>query len=429
LAKEWTVIWLHHGFFLETARENLHCVIMHNSTTLVESVSVDQIPNLLKWCVDKFPGRHILVFDGFTEAVALTPLMGKVVEWWNRNPFSRRFVRVCSTGIMQKSKDEKSTLKDVKTFTQVAWTLDEYRRAMKNPTFSGSVERFLDADLQAGASSSSDSVAAKYFFAGGCARAMFERSTVDVIAKIKKSVESVTDISKLNSLCIGTLSNGASHNLISLVDPGGPPQIISSYAAFRLATRCGPEYFLSLANHSMFVSNPIINGFFFELFFFSHAAVGNIRLHENNGSTQEWKFLTEALIFNPNSPVLIDCPRNKWLIPNVWNQAGYDGVILIRNENDDKNVIRFVQITESATHDLKLSYYADLVNCLSSRGIFTPDVVEIFFIVPRRVLSAFKISKIESPSALRMYNWPTSASAIREKVPVLGLDFEIGLCN
>ena len=53
-----------------------------------------------------------------------------------------------------------------------------------------------------------------------------------------------------------------------------------------------------------------------------------------------------------------------WLLPLKWNQGGYDLVCLLKSNGE--YLLRFVQITVSGTHSLKLQHFKNLVYAMSS---------------------------------------------------------------
>eukprot|EP00960_Hanusia_phi_P017471 514143-Hanusia_phi.AAC.1 len=86
----------------------------------------------------------------------------------------------------------------------------------------------------------------------------------------------------------------------------------------------------------------------------------------------------------------------------MWNQGGYDPVLVVK-ENENQ-LMRFVQLTRSLHHDLKLQYFSE---CLEALGIRGGDgwKVEIVFIVDKEILADFKVGKVEQPGALSEYGW------------------------
>ena len=96
-----------------------------------------------------------------------------------------------------------------------------------------------------------------------------------------------------------------------------------------------------------------------------------------------------------------------WLCPQQWNHGGYDVACLINwktQENELKFMLRFVQITASHMHSLKLDYFQELVDVLESTFNINILRIEILMLLPDKVSAqAFKVLTVSSPGCL--CNW------------------------
>jgi hypothetical protein len=72
-----------------------------------------------------------------------------------------------------------------------------------------------------------------------------------------------------------------------------------------------------------------------------------------------------------------DLTENTWLIPKRWNQGCYDAVQILPN-----NGVRFVQVTLSKRHDLKLCHIVKLLNKLPKNLRKSIQKVEIAIVIP-----------------------------------------------
>ena len=90
-------------------------------------------------------------------------------------------------------------------------------------------------------------------------------------------------------------------------------------------------------------------------------------------------------VFKLNSPNPVSCVLGEWLMPNIWNQGGYDGVYL--EKTNGRNVIRFVQTTTRDSHDVKLQFFIELINKLKTSNVVYAHEVKIFFVVPTQKLA------------------------------------------
>ena len=77
--------------------------------------------------------------------------------------------------------------------------------------------------------------------------------------------------------------------------------------------------------------------------------------------------------------------------PTKWNQGGYDAIFVTAGSGK-KLALRFGQLTKSTSHSLKLKYFAEVVSFLKNAG-YVIESVEIAFIVPRQLISDFRILK------------------------------------
>ena len=275
----------------------------------------------------------------------------------------------------------------VEDFTQISWTLDEYIQAIQNTDFSRSVDKFLDADPQPG-ETGEEKVTSKFYYSGGCARSMFQLSTLEVKELINISIEYLFDKSRIPHAETGCNSEQACYNLLNVFqdDITG---LVSAYAALELALQKGPDYIKSLAKNSLILDYPFIRGGFFELLFFSYAKLGEISLQDKAGKKCIWKCGASVTVFIPNSPNSVSCVLGEWLMPNIWNQGGNDGVYL--EKINGRNYVRFVQITTRDSDDVKLQFFIQLIDKLKTSNVFDAHEVEIFFVVPTKQIASYEI--------------------------------------
>ena len=198
---------------------------------------------------------------------------------------------------------------------------------------------------------------------------------------------------------------------------------MSAYAALELALQKGPDYIISLAKNPLLSGNPSIKGGFFELLFFSYARLGEISLQDKDGNKFKWECRASVTVFKPNSPNSVSCVLGEWLMPNIWNQGGYDGIYL--EKTNGRNVIRFVQTTTKDSHDVKLDFFIKLINKLKASNVFDAHEVEIFFVVPTHKLVSYKIGPLLDPESLKTLCWPICDEEVRAKIQILGLDFPV----
>ena len=83
------------------------------------------------------------------------------------------------------------------------------------------------------------------------------------------------------------------------------------------------------------------------------------------------------------------------MTPKIFNQGGYDAAQVTVPDKilPGKIFVRFVQITRSKTHILKLRYMYELLTSLCSIG-FQIYGVEVVFVVPAGNCSTFKLGEV-----------------------------------
>ena len=417
----WIVIWIHLEWWSGRPRERVKCVIMTGLTKKVASFEMNDLYAFLSSGRVFISSKEVLIIDGLTFHSYFSKLAVSSATWWETDKKNRRLINVSSMAAQGKYKPVEIQRDGNVEFLQISWTLKEYIKAIQNTDFLRSVEGFLDADPQPG-ETSKEKVISKFYYSGGCARSMFQFSTLEVKKLLMKSIQSLFDKSRILNADTGFNSEHACHNLLNVFEDD-KTELVSAYAALELALQKGPDYIISLAKNPLMLGNPFIKGGFFELLFFSHAKLGKIPLQDKDGEKFIWVCGASVTVFKPMSPNSVSCVLGEWLMPNIWNQGGYDGVFL--EDTNGRNVIRFVQTTTRDSHDVKLQFFIELINRLKTRNVFDVDEVEIFFVVPTHKLASYKIGPISHPASLKTFCWPTCADKVRKKIQILGLDFPV----
>ena len=421
LCEEWNVIWIHLEWWKNSPDTLIKCVIMTGSHKKVASFQVHDFRAFLESGRMFIGEKEILILDGLTCHDFFNNLSLSASHWWRRDTTHRRLIEVSSMAAQGKYKPVSLERSRVADFLQISWSLEEYKEAIQNTDFSRSVDKFLDADPQPG-DTGDEKVISKFYYSGGCARSMFQFSTLQVKKLIKNSIKSLPDKSRILNADTGCNSKYASHNLFNVFHDD-KTELVSAYAALELALQKGPEYIISLAKNPLILKNPFIKGGFFELLFFSYAKLGKIPLQDKGGEKFKWECRASVTVFKPKSPNPVSCVFGEWLMPNIWNQGGYDGVYL--DKTNGRNVIRFVQTTTRDSHDVKLQFFIELINKLKTSNVFDPHEVKIFFVVPTEKLASYKIGPILHPESLQTLCWPTSDDEVRKRIQILGLDFPV----
>lgn len=426
LVDSWTTLWVNVGSVGNNPEPEFSCIILSNSSKRFGKLSVQCLVKFLESASAFSNGQQLLVLDGLFESPSLFDIHQSSIVWWGADKMNRRLIHVASMARAAKVKLHMHARMGIKDFRLFSWSLKDYFDAVKHEGFAKSVEVMFDSDPNHPSRSFKSRIRSKYFYAGGCARFMFQMPTSLVQKQIREAIHSVDDLNKQININGGIYSAGLSHQLVGNVNDRARG-IISCYAEIQIAQILGSDYIRSLAANPLFKGQPSVNGCFLELFFFSRAQTGHIPLWDCcDGRKVDWFCERSVSIFDPNYPSQLSCGKRVWLKPQKWNQPGYDAVFLYdgrKNIITKEAVIRFVQITRGKSHDLKLGHFAHLVHQLKNHSVFEATHVEIFFIVPSEIAHSFKISGITSPTALVKFGWPSHPDQIKEKIRILGIDF------
>jgi hypothetical protein len=79
------------------------------------------------------------------------------------------------------------------------------------------------------------------------------------------------------------------------------------------------------------------------------------------------------------------------LLPERWNQGGYDAVLLLPQVAANQFELRFLQVTraQSGRHGLKLKYLQRLLQHLQNLGV-TVVTISVTFVVPTALQKSYK---------------------------------------
>ncbi|TDH71156.1 hypothetical protein CCR75_006587 [Bremia lactucae] len=207
----------------------------------------------------------------------------------------------------------------------------------------------------------------------------------------------VTSLTSLRAIpCV--VSKKIVHRLFSCFrDPTGLDTcIVSSYVARKYVKILGPDFVQKIA--TSLSRNPWMDGQFFELWFFSTLQYGGVQCFKlgDNGETfvhDTWK-TNDVPFFDPKGYIPLNQTK-QWLEPRSWNRGGYDAVYVKSSYNStgaSNGLVRFVQITRADKHSFKAHYLALLLVKLTNfLRAHQSQTVEVYFVVPKRILPIFKL--------------------------------------
>jgi len=394
--EEWTVTWI------RLSRISLPvCVRIEEDSKSVRSLRCadyySELDEILNEEVEE-QTKHIVFLDGMTTKHLKAEQM--CISWRKQNKTNRRLVIVSSMSSRWKAKAHEDDVNDIDKFIAYSWTQREYLDAIQNDALFQSIRGNLDSSGAPGVASAKDDsrvelVQSKFYFAGGSARFMFEYSTGRVIDELDDSIAATSNALTYSSGEVGARSNGVINRLFgsykSIVDGREKIVIVSQQAASALAIAGGPVLIKNLVSSLHQDWNPAVDGWVLEMLFFARLKHGGVDLLDSDKNPiDKW---CEANIrrFDPCNIATLCFPQTDigvWLKPVRWNQGGYDGVFL----DQKKKTVRFIQVTRSETHSLKLEYFYSFLSMLmESEASFEIESLEIVFLVDVKKLSKFRI--------------------------------------
>jgi hypothetical protein len=402
------ILWIHIGKSLHE-ETSFHCVVMRGTSLYSFPVmNRESVEDLImsNWGEQDENLERVLFYDGFVRNSVtggdITKVADTVKAWYESN-FQRHVVFVLSPMGMATflTKEARMYIRE-KRFTQWSWKKSDYRLALGNAEFRKSVaDQLVPADAKrvlpndrphSTAKNSMAYLKAKYFYAGGCARYMFDFSTEQVIGELNLALIQQKDVSALTNTLKGCSGSDLSHTLMSVFGPEHR-DIVSDYVKHCIAKKTDTVPLLDFARR--FELNPAMCGWIFEEFFFNciwTSRVGNLTLLSSKTSEKPLRLLKGSQMwydFSPEDPTVDECPIGEWLRPRKFNQGGFDAVYLTFK------TATFVQCTIAASHSVKLQFCKEFLDAAHSNNFLTTiERIKFYMVIPKSVEGIFSVSKI-----------------------------------
>lgn len=343
-----------------------------------------------------FKGSQVIV-DGYTKNIL--DRFGFTFSAWSGGKEGRSIFYVSSEQIRWAGED----LPGFERFWLDGWTLEEYQEACKNEDFFETVKNKLQESSSTSASttgaandemmddepsfslsssSSSSSASAnpgsssndeknemiltKFFIAGHSARWMFHFNTTEAIKDADNWLTMPENKQNIMNGMQGYNSNLAVNHLFTKVDR--KVFLVSEYVTRSLMWDCDVEIMKSLTTLSSNLNNPAFDGWVFELDFLLQVRLhcnrkDDFSLFNDDNESVCWTCGSGIVRFTEvdelNGETIAD---GTWLIPNKWNQGGYDAAQLVGE------TLRFVQITRATSHSLNCKFLNELEEAVVACG-------------------------------------------------------------
>ena len=364
-------------------------------------------------------GKSIVFVDGLRITGSLHADYLRVAKEWRVSASElqcRRLVTVSSLQAIRVHGREFDA--DEKRLVIHSWSKDEYAAALANPDFLDSVKGALDAHSSASATVT-EMLDAKYYLAGGCARAMWSMNSSEVNEYIQQALDTLDRPLEYIDGRINPRSVEVTNRLLaSKSHPSGSVDsgIISRNAMDKLSSS-RPLCIRQLVTISG-IKNRAFLGIAFEMSFWIDAVGrGIVAVDRSSGITETWagvplvefdpctgKHPSVAGVEVPMAmiiPPLAQLPMRFVLKPADESQAGYDAVYVDRTTG----YVRLVQVTMGQSHDFKAQPFADFLDKFAETFGMAYSRFEIVFLVDRVVVNTFRITRIQNRGALVNHGW------------------------
>jgi hypothetical protein len=166
------------------------------------------------------------------------------------------------------------------------------------------------------------------------------------------------------------------------VNKDGNSFIVSEFAARMISEMCETSFIVH-ASKTHLALNPSFDGWILEADFLLHIRLAEktegISLYEEIDISKQvkWKVGVRNHFSLPNTIQYAEYAVDNWFIPLKWNQGCYDAVQILPGDG-----FRFIQVTRSLTHSLKLRYIVEFLNRFKELNIYV-KFVEICFVLPQ----------------------------------------------
>jgi hypothetical protein len=264
-----------------------------------------------------------------------------------------------------------------------SWHLQDYHDAINCQAFidAGKIKENLQADqdtlLPAGAGPDTplaDLIDAKYYYAGGCARFMFEYELSGLIELLNDICRGLSD-GQWQYFAMGSVSTQTPDGVNTLMQQfGGHATPVSKYILFRAYKVCKTKLVAAVKTVASEINNPALKGWAFEL-----AQIDLICLSLVS-SIPQYVTNKKGWSFYPRSSIEFD--EKKLLLPGQvvngtiiwcleWNQGCFDVAYY------DSRTLFTIQFTVSKKHDLKPIFIRKLRDALAEKGVTVDNCIHV----------------------------------------------------
>ena len=257
-----------------------------------------------------------------------------------------------------------------------------------------------------------DPVDCKYFYAGGCARYMFDFPTDVVKEHIADGINEHAR-AVYNGPVDSAFSPASIHRLFAYFGPGRTA-IISDFAKTKMLENFGRDELIGLAKHPFLKENNSTVGTSFEIFF-KLITTETRAIHFNPGVKLNVEGVVSVYI---PSLTHVNCPIDKMIWPMCKQQPTFDALIVrdVRRNRRSLRTVEFIQVTTGESHPIDLEVLRKLMVQLRAQG------AEFFLVRPSSQAKPVHLYPVLNPNSMRHYQWPVVIDEIRKHVKQVTVD-------
>mmetsp|Transcript_27335 Transcript_27335/g.46194 ORF Transcript_27335/g.46194 Transcript_27335/m.46194 type:complete len:584 (-) Transcript_27335:553-2304(-) len=326
----------------------------------------------------------------------------------------RRFVLVSSSSVVVAVQEDLEA--NIVRFTVASWILDQYREACDNEEFFKIVEAKLKCP--GSGDSKEELLLSKYYFAGGCARWMFEFDYWTWKKDFDIHLDRVDNYEELFTSARGENTPVAVNHLrgVTLVTTEEPTLqksffFISQHAVAKLAEKCEKKetFFIHSYAKADKAQNQAYKGWIFEFDFdyqLQNAKKGKLNFYDSlpTGQGTVDEYIEFSSVPDLGTAIKsLEVGNVLWAKPQLWCEKAFDFLCFWKDDADaDRISMVVVNVTVAQTHSVLLYVVNKLASDLGSDDIGAPiSAIRFDFAIP--VGAQFTGGDIEG----RLCEWST----------------------
>ena len=383
-----TVTWIH------MTKRTINKVVINGEENLITTGYICNVSDVVN------SEGSLLVVDGVT-ADQQVEVSRACFNYCMMDEKERRFVLVSSSSAGTALQEDEEG--NIVNFTVSSWTLEQYQLACKNIKFFDNVKANLKCSGSGGGinneeANSEELVLSKYYFAGGCARWMFEFDYSRWQRDFNEHLLKVNDYNQLFRSGGGEQTAIAVNHLrgVTLVKTEGSVEkaffFISEHAVATLAEKCSDikTFFIDSYKKASDTKNPAYFGWIFEFDFdYQLQNAEKKELEFYNSLPTEKKVVGTYIEFSSVTDLgtaikSFEVGKVLWAKPQLWCQKAYDFLCFWKDDADAERInMVVVNATVAQTHSVLLYEVNSLASALGNEDIGTPiSAIRFDFAIP-----------------------------------------------